>query len=103
MIAVGNAMGRRASRIGNLFDGLAKWLLRFRIFSIPARALANSKFAWSLISRVDRIRVRRLKARISNSTVPSHISRIMYGARRFAWNKRLGSDFGLKLGKEKLN
>ena len=102
MIAVGNAMGRRASRIGNLFDGLAKWLLRFRIFSIPARALANSKFAWSLISRVDRIRVRRLKDRINNSTVPSHISIIMDGNRRFAWNKRLGSDFGHKLGKEKL-
>ena len=99
---MGNAMGRRASRIGNLFDRVAKWLLRFRIFSIPARALANSKLAWSLISRVDRIRVRRLKDRIKNSPIPSHISIIMDGNRRFAWNKRLGSDFGHKLGKEKL-
>jgi len=95
-------MGRRSRRFGNLFDGLAKWLLRFRIVSIPAKTLANSKFAWSFVSRLDRIRVRRQKDRIASSPIPSHISIIMDGNRRFAWNKSLGSDFGHKLGKEKL-
>jgi len=98
----GDFVGRPVGRLGNRIDRFAEWLLRFRIFSKPAKFLANSWFAWSFVSRLDRVRVRRQKDRILKSPIPSHISIIMDGNRRFAWNKQLGSEFGHQLGKEKL-
>ena len=68
-------MGR--STIGNTVDSIAKWLLKFRIISKPARYLSNSKLAWSIVSRTDRIRTKRLETRIKNEKLPDHISIIM--------------------------
>ena len=83
-------------------DGLAKWLLKFRIFNYPARVISDSRFAWSFISRLDRIRVRRQKDRLLKWDLPKHISIIMDGNRRFAWNLSLATEVGHKHGKEKL-
>ena len=68
-------------------DTLAKWLLKFRLISIPAKTVANSKLAWSLISRSDRVRTNRLRERLVSGEIPKHVSIIMDGNRRFAWNK----------------
>ena len=95
-------MGGRGRGFGSRLDSLAKWLLRFRIFSIPASIVSNSRIAWSMISRVDRVRVRRQKDRISAFDLPNHVSIIMDGNRRFAWNRSLGTEIGHKYGKEKL-
>ena len=84
-------MGGRGRGFGSRLDSLAKWLLRFRIFSIPASIVSNSRIAWSMISRVDRVRVRRQKDRISAFDLPNHVSIIMDGNRRFAWNRSLGT------------
>lgn len=89
-------------RIGRGIDSVAKWLLRFRIISIPARWLVNSRPAWGIISRVDRIRVRRLKTRVLADQLPKHVSIIMDGNRRFASNQGLAATIGHRFGKEKL-
>jgi tritrans,polycis-undecaprenyl-diphosphate synthase [geranylgeranyl-diphosphate specific] len=81
---------------------MAKWLLRFRIIAIPARIIASSNLAWSLVSRTDRIRTNRLKERILNDEIPKHVSIIMDGNRRFAWNRKIETNIGHKKGKEKL-
>ena len=91
----------RKSR-GRRIDGLAKWLLRFRAVSVPARVVANSSYAWSFISRTDRIRTNRLRDRLIQGNLPEHISIIMDGNRRFAWSSNLERDMGHHQGKEKL-
>ena len=95
-------MGRTRRAAGRRVDSMAKWLLRFRIIAIPARIIASSNLAWSLVSRTDRIRTNRLKERILNDEIPKHISIIMDGNRRFAWNRKIETNIGHKKGKEKL-
>ena len=95
-------MGEREKGWGHFLDRLAKWRLRFRVFAIPARMFSNSRIAWSMISRVDRVRVRRQKDRLLSFELPNHISIIMDGNRRFAWNRMLGAEIGHRHGKEKL-
>lgn len=95
-------MGRIRKSLGRRIDYLAKWLLRFRLVSIPARAVANSSYAWSFISRTDRIRANRLRDRLKDGELPQHISIIMDGNRRFAWNSNIERDLGHRRGKEKL-
>jgi len=95
-------MGRIRKSLGRRIDYLAKWLLRFRLVSIPARAVANSSYAWSFISRTDRIRANRLRDRLKEGELPQHISIIMDGNRRFAWNSNIERDLGHRRGKEKL-
>ena len=88
--------------LGRRIDGLAKWLLRFRVVSVPARVVANSSYAWSFISRTDRIRANRLRDRLIQGELPEHVSIIMDGNRRFAWSSNLDRDLGHHQGKEKL-
>jgi len=95
-------MGRVRKSLGRRIDGLAKWLLRFRAVSVPARVVANSSYAWSFISRTDRIRTNRLRDRLIQGNLPEHISIIMDGNRRFAWSSNLERDMGHHQGKEKL-
>jgi tritrans,polycis-undecaprenyl-diphosphate synthase [geranylgeranyl-diphosphate specific] len=95
-------MGRQRKSLGNRIDNVAKWLLKFRIISSPARYISNSKITWSLISRTDRIRTRRLEGRIKNGEMPNHISIIMDGNRRFAWSQSLEREIGHLQGKDKL-
>ena len=95
-------MRRRGQRLGRGIDSVAKRLLKYRVFSIPARALSNSWLAWSFVSRLDRVRARRKRDRVSRSELPRHISIIMDGNRRFAWSLSLGTEIGHRHGKEKL-
>lgn len=95
-------MRSRRRVLGKSLDLFAKWLLRFRLISIPARKIADSSFAWSVISRSDRVRANRLKDRIVLSELPKHVSIIMDGNRRFAWNKSSPVGLGHSEGKEKL-
>ena len=95
-------MGRGRKRAGRLIDNIAKSLLRFRIFSIPARAVSNSWLAWSFVSRLDRVRVRRQRDRVTKGELPKHVSIIMDGNRRFALSLSLGNEIGHAHGKEKL-
>ena len=95
-------MSSRRTGMGSKVDRLAKWLLKFRIFNFPARLISNSRFAWSFVSRLDRVRVRRQKDRLMKWDLPKHISIIMDGNRRFAWNLSVATEVGHKHGKEKL-
>jgi len=95
-------MGSRKRGLGTRIDGLAKWLLRFRIVQAPARLISNSRIAWSLVSRLDRVRTRRQRDRITKASLPEHVSIIMDGNRRFAWNMSLETEIGHRHGKEKL-
>ena len=95
-------MVNQRRRLGKSLDALAKWLLKFRLISIPAKSVANSKLAWSLISRSDRVRANRLRERLVSGELPKHISIIMDGNRRFAWNKSSKTAVGHTEGKEKL-
>ena len=95
-------VGRARKALGRSVDGLAKWLLRFRLISVPARVIANSSYAWSFISRTDRIRANRLRERIKHGDLPKHVSIIMDGNRRFAWGKNLDRGTGHAHGKKKL-
>ena len=91
--------------LGRALDRTAKILLGFRIVRAPARALANSRIAWSIVSRIDRVRGLRAKSRllsIDQSRLPNHISIIMDGNRRFAWANSMDSVHGHSAGKEKL-
>ena len=93
-------MARRGKRLGRGLDAVAKRLLRYRVFSIPARFASNSWLAWSFVSRLDRVRARRKRERISAEDLPQHVSIIMDGNRRFAWSLSLGTDIGHRHGKE---
>ena len=95
-------MSSRRRVLGKSLDLFAKWLLKFRLISIPARKIADSSFAWSVISRSDRVRANRLKDRIVLSELPKHVSIIMDGNRRFAWSKSSPVGLGHSEGKEKL-
>ena len=95
-------MVNQRRRFGKGLDALAKWLLKFRLISIPAKSIANSKLAWSLISRSDRVRTNRLRERLVSGEIPKHVSIIMDGNRRFAWNKSSKTAVGHAEGKEKL-
>ena len=95
-------MGRTRRAAGRRVDSLAKWLLKFRIIAIPARIIASSNLAWSLVSRTDRIRTNRLRERIINDEIPKHVSIIMDGNRRFAWHRKIETNIGHEKGKEKL-
>ena len=95
-------MVNQRRRLGKSLDALAKWLLKFRLISIPSRSVANSKLAWSLISRSDRVRANRLRERLVSGEIPKHVSIIMDGNRRFAWNKSSKTAVGHTEGKEKL-
>ena len=95
-------MARRGKRLGRGIDAVAKRLLRYRVFSIPARFASNSWLAWSFVSRLDRVRARRKRERISGEEFPQHVSIIMDGNRRFAWSLSLGTEIGHRHGKEKL-
>ena len=95
-------MGRGRKRAGRLIDKIAKWLLRFRIVSVPAKVVSNSWLAWSFVSRLDRVRVKRQRSRISRQGLPKHVSIIMDGNRRFALSLSLGTEIGHVHGKEKL-
>ena len=95
-------MGRRRKRLGRGLDNVAKRLLKYRIFSIPARLASNSWLAWSFVSRLDRVRARRKRDRITEEDLPQHVSIIMDGNRRFAWSLSLGTEIGHRHGKEKL-
>jgi len=88
--------------LGRTLDRIAHWLLKWRIIRAPARWIANSRPAWSLISRTDRVRARRMQTRVMKYTLPQHISIIMDGNRRFAANKGMESSFGHRIGKEKV-
>ena len=94
-------MANQRRRLGKSLDALAKWLLKFRLISIPAKSVANSKLAWSLISRSDRVRANRLRERLVSGELPKHISIIMDGNRRFAWNKSSKTAVGHTEGKDK--
>ena len=88
--------------LGRRIDSTAKWLLKFRIIRGPARFLANSRFAWSFVSRTDRVRANRLRDRVIGGPIPQHVSIIMDGNRRFAENEGLESSIGHRYGKQKL-
>ena len=85
---VGRAVGERIRQIestaGRKVDDLAKALLKYRAVRGPARRIANSGVAWSVVSRIDRIRARRLLERVKRAPVPHHVGIIMDGNRRFA-------------------
>ena len=98
-------MSRTRKSAGRRIDALAHWLLRFRIISAPARWIANSTLAWSVISRTDRIRRNRLRDRVKAAgpeMMPQHISMIMDGNRRFAWNRSMDTEAGHAAGKQRL-
>ena len=64
--------------------------------------MANSRYAWSIVSRTDRVRERRLQTRVMADTLPQHISIIMDGNRRYAADSGLAATLGHRAGKEKL-
>lgn len=81
-------MGRRIQdlerRAGKKVDDLAKSLLRRPGVRGPAHRLADSKVAWAVVSRLDRVRTNRLRDRVLKRPVPHHVGIIMDGNRRFA-------------------
>ncbi len=89
-------------RIGRGLDATAKWLLKWRIIRGPARFIANSRYAYSIITRTDRIRTNRLRDRLKMGDLPNHVSIIMDGNRRFAWSQDLEKKVGHRHGKDKL-
>ena len=88
--------------LGRTLDRAAHWLLKWRIIRGPARWVANSRYAWSIVSRTDRVRARRLQTRVLASELPQHISIIMDGNRRYASDSGLAATLGHRAGKEKL-
>jgi len=88
--------------LGRTFDQVGRWLLKWRIIRTPAGWLANSRYAWSFISRTDRVRTNRLQTRVMTRPLPKHISIIMDGNRRFAADRGRESAFGHQLGKAKV-
>ncbi len=100
---VGHRVQEMERRAGRKLDDLAKSLLRYRAIRGPASRLANSGLAWSVVSRLDRIRARRLEDRIKKSAVPHHVGIIMDGNRRFAQVLGLADvGMGHVVGRERL-
>ena len=98
-------MANRRGWLGRSVDGSAKWLLRFRIFRALGKWVVNSRLAWSLVSRIERVRGVRARSRLrglDSSELPQHISIIMDGNRRFAWTRSMESGQGHSAGKERL-
>lgn len=90
-------------RSGSRIDDLAKAILRNRAVRGPARRLANSRAAWAVVSRLDRVRAVRMLDRVRKGPVPHHVGIIMDGNRRFAME--LGLDdvsMGHVAGQERL-
>jgi tritrans,polycis-undecaprenyl-diphosphate synthase [geranylgeranyl-diphosphate specific] len=81
---VGERIRGIESTAGKKVDDLAKALLKYRVVRGPARMVANSKAAWAVVSRIDRVRARRAIDRIKKAQVPHHVGIIMDGNRRFA-------------------
>ena len=105
--SLGGGVGERIraveAKAGRKVDDLAKALLKYRAVRGPARKLANSGLAWSVVSRIDRVRARRAMDRIKKAPVPHHVGIIMDGNRRFA--RLLGLDdvsMGHVAGQERL-
>ena len=88
--------------LGRTLDRTAHWLLKWRIIRGPARWIVNSRYAWSIVSRTDRVRERRLQTRVMGDALPQHISIIMDGNRRCAADSGLAATLGHRAGKEKL-
>ena len=98
-------MANRRRWLGRSIDRSAKWLLRFRIFKTLGKWIVNSRLAWSLVSRIERVRGVRARSRLREldpSELPQHISIIMDGNRRFAWAHSMESGQGHSAGKERL-
>lgn len=100
-------MGRRIqeveARAGSRIDELAKAILRHRAVRGPARRIANSRAAWAVVSRIDRVRAHRLLERVRRGPVPHHVGIIMDGNRRFARQLGLADvSMGHVAGQERL-
>ena len=98
-------MVNRRGWLGRSIDRSAKWLLRFGIFKTIGKWIVNSRLAWSLVSRIERVRGLRARTRLRHldpSELPQHISIIMDGNRRFAWSRSMESEQGHSAGKERL-
>jgi tritrans,polycis-undecaprenyl-diphosphate synthase [geranylgeranyl-diphosphate specific] len=102
-VGVGDRIRQLESRAGKRVDDLAKALLRYKVVQGPARKVAHSALAWSVVSRIDRIRVRQALDRIKKAPVPHHVGIIMDGNRRFARLLGLGDlGMGHVAGQERL-
>jgi tritrans,polycis-undecaprenyl-diphosphate synthase [geranylgeranyl-diphosphate specific] len=100
---VGERIRQIEDQAGRKIDDVAKALLRYQVVRGPAKRLANSRLAWHVATRIDRIRARRLQAIIRKAPVPHHVGVIMDGNRRFAKLMGLGDvSMGHVAGQERL-
>lgn len=100
---MGDRIRQLEDQAGRTVDDLAKSLLRYRAVQGPARRIANSRIAWMFVSRIDRIRTKRLLERVRKGPVPHHVGIIMDGNRRFAKLLGLGDvSLGHVAGQERL-
>lgn len=89
--------------LGKRLDDTAKSLLRYRAVQGPARWLLNTGLAWSISTRIDRLRAKRLLWRIQQTGgIPGHVGIIMDGNRRFAEVLGLDRRMGHVVGRERL-
>ncbi len=100
-------MGKRLQELeralGRRLDEAAHAMLRFRAVRGPARRFANSRFAWFFVSRMDRVRTKRLQTRIvKEGHIPYHVGIIMDGNRRFAEVLGVDKRMGHVVGRERL-